>query len=481
MRLHAVAALLLLSPAAAAQPADTTLAREIVEAIAIADIAGGPLALSLQLDQSAGDRIGVRIAREARARLAREFSADELVEIRSHARGPAATALTSRARELAPKIWDPAFVAELTRRVFENDSDGLADSALTAAYVASLADDEADAMLPEVMASLNRLDPSLAAELKQVGFYDVMRQEMNAPSPPLAVKAEFIGNRMAITGVDEALVRDAIRFNTSPLGVRFQEAAERAVYRGFAPDVARSIINGFNAPPPPPAEVFEIEPADPSSGPPPPAAAGDEIYEVVEQNPVLIGGMASLQGRVEYPRLAREAGIEGRVFVQFVVDETGTVVDPVVVRSPSELLSDAALRAVRETRFEPGRQRGRPVKVRFSLPINFVLNDIDIIEVPDLPAYVLGGTDALQNALVAPEGAPSGTVFVRVVLDPTGTVTGVRVERSPHPSMEQPALDAVLAVEYAPAEHRGVPVHTALMVPVRFEAAGARDKDAKRR
>ena len=94
----------------------------------------------------------------------------------------------------------------------------------------------------------------------------------------------------------------------------------------------------------------------------------------MEQNPVLIGGMEELQRRVEYPRLAREAGIEGRVFVQFVVDERGNVVDPVVTRSPSDLLSEAALKAVRESRFQPGSQRGRPVKVRFALPVNFVLN-----------------------------------------------------------------------------------------------------------
>ena len=71
--------------------------------------------------------------------------------------------------------------------------------------------------------------------------------------------------------------------------------------------------------------------------------------------------------------MARRVEIQGIVFVQFVVDERGRVVDPVVVRSPSELLSEAALRAVIESRFVPGHQRGRPVKVRYSLPVRFVL------------------------------------------------------------------------------------------------------------
>ena len=97
------------------------------------------------------------------------------------------------------------------------------------------------------------------------------------------------------------------------------------------------------------------------------------MFEVVER-PALIGGMEELQRRVEYPRLARDAGIEGRVFIQFVVDERGNVVDPVVARTPSDLLSEAALKAVRESKFTPGLQRGRPVKVRFVLPVNFELN-----------------------------------------------------------------------------------------------------------
>jgi len=101
----------------------------------------------------------------------------------------------------------------------------------------------------------------------------------------------------------------------------------------------------------------------------------DEIVDFlpIGDAPQLIGGLEGLQARVEYPEMARRVGIEGRVFIQFVVDENGRVIDPVVVRSPSDLLSEAALKAVRESTFTPGQQRGRPVKVRYSLPVNFVL------------------------------------------------------------------------------------------------------------
>ncbi len=116
------------------------------------------------------------------------------------------------------------------------------------------------------------------------------------------------------------------------------------------------------APPPPPPPPFVEDIPD-----------TDEVFTVAEVQPELVGGLAGLQGRVEYPEFARRAGIEGQVVVQFVVDERGNVVDPVVLRSPNDLLSEAALKAVRESKFTPGQQRGRPVKVRFAVPVTFRL------------------------------------------------------------------------------------------------------------
>ncbi len=126
------------------------------------------------------------------------------------------------------------------------------------------------------------------------------------------------------------------------------------------------------APPaaPPPAPDA---PAPPPPPPPTPEPTEPEIFEVAEVQPTLIGGLEGLQSRVEYPQFARQAGIEGQVVIQFVVDERGNVVDPVVLRSPNDLLSEAALKAVRESRFTPGQQRGRPVKVRFAVPVTFRL------------------------------------------------------------------------------------------------------------
>lgn len=120
------------------------------------------------------------------------------------------------------------------------------------------------------------------------------------------------------------------------------------------------------------------ETLEPSPPPPEPEDEGeeeeeDEVFMVVEEMPEPKGGMAALQQKIEYPEFARKAGIEGRVFVQFTVDENGQVTNPVVQRGVHKLLDQEAVRVVQETEFVPGRQRGNPVKVRMSLPITFKL------------------------------------------------------------------------------------------------------------
>lgn len=115
-----------------------------------------------------------------------------------------------------------------------------------------------------------------------------------------------------------------------------------------------------------------------SAPPPPPEPTAEEtdeqeIFVVVEEQPVLIGGLRALQEHIHYPEMARKAGIEGRVIVQFVVNENGTVVNPTVVQGRHPTLDKEALRVVQLATFTPGRQRGRAVKVQIALPITFRL------------------------------------------------------------------------------------------------------------
>ena len=106
--------------------------------------------------------------------------------------------------------------------------------------------------------------------------------------------------------------------------------------------------------------------------PPPPAPA--EVFMVVEQMPQLVGGLAGLAEKVRYPDDAKRAGIQGRVFLQFVVERDGSVVNPVVVRGIGAGCDEAALEALRASTFTPGKQRGKNVAVKMSLPVVFRLN-----------------------------------------------------------------------------------------------------------
>ena len=114
-----------------------------------------------------------------------------------------------------------------------------------------------------------------------------------------------------------------------------------------------------NLPPPPPSDDEEEE--------------EPEIFMIVEDMPELIGGLGSIQSKIKYPEIAKKAGVEGRVFVQFVVNTDGSVVDPVVVRGIGAGCDEEAVRAVSQAKFKPGRQRGKPVPVKMSLPITFKL------------------------------------------------------------------------------------------------------------
>ena len=99
----------------------------------------------------------------------------------------------------------------------------------------------------------------------------------------------------------------------------------------------------------------------------------EEIFMVVEQMPELIGGIEELQKKIKYPEMARQAGVNGRVFVQFVVDEQGNVVDPVVLRGIGGGCDEEAMRVIKSAKFKPGKQRGKAVKVRYVIPIVFRL------------------------------------------------------------------------------------------------------------
>jgi protein TonB len=149
------------------------------------------------------------------------------------------------------------------------------------------------------------------------------------------------------------------------------------------------------APPPPPKPPIPIEaPSDEVledieisdteldieaevAAPPPPVEEEEEaepvFFVAVEQQPEPIGGLEGIQKRIVYPEIAKRAGVQGRVFVKAFVDENGNVVKVELLKGIGAGCDEAAMEAVKNTKFTPGRQRGKSVKVQVSIPIVFRL------------------------------------------------------------------------------------------------------------
>ena len=103
------------------------------------------------------------------------------------------------------------------------------------------------------------------------------------------------------------------------------------------------------------------------------------IFMVVESMPEFPGGQQALfkylAENVKYPVIAQENGIQGRVICQFVVNKDGSIVDVVAVRSSGEAsLDKEAIRVIKSMpKWKPGKQRGKPVRVKYTVPVNFRL------------------------------------------------------------------------------------------------------------
>jgi len=107
------------------------------------------------------------------------------------------------------------------------------------------------------------------------------------------------------------------------------------------------------------------------------------VFTSVEVAPEFPGGEAALgkflQQNMRYPALAKENGVQGRVFLQFVVQKDGDLADMKVLRDPGSGLGEEALRVLAESpKWKPGIQNGRPVKMQFTLPVSFSLKTNEV-------------------------------------------------------------------------------------------------------
>ena len=105
----------------------------------------------------------------------------------------------------------------------------------------------------------------------------------------------------------------------------------------------------------------------------------EEFFMVVENMPEFPGGdlglMKYIQKNVKYPAIAKEYNITGKVYVSFIVDKSGSVTNVKIVRGVDKNLDAEAVRVVKSLpKYKPGKQRGKAVRVMFTIPINFTLN-----------------------------------------------------------------------------------------------------------
>lgn len=224
-----------------------------------------------------------------------------------------------------------------------------------------------------------------------------------------------------------------------------------------------------------------------------------EIFQVVEEQPMFPGGMEEmmkyLQKNIKYPKEAMDQGKEGRVIVQFVVNKDGSIVNDSVVRSVDPLLDAEALRVVRSMpNWTPGKQKGKPVRVRFTLPVSFKLNNNtpkqaaevkqpevtgdEIFQVVEDQPEFPGGMEALMKHLSkeikypkeAQDKGTQGRVIVQFVVRKDGSITDAKVMKPVDPLLDAEALRVVSEMpNWIPGKQRGEAVNVRFTLPVMFK------------
>ena len=232
----------------------------------------------------------------------------------------------------------------------------------------------------------------------------------------------------------------------------------------------------------------------------------DEVFQVVEEQPMFPGGMQELmkylQMNIRYPKEAQDKGIQGRVIVQFVVNKDGSICEANVVKSVDPLLDAEALRVINAMpHWTPGKQRGEPVRVRFTIPVAFHLAEatapkaselkqtatakttgstVDgeevFLVVENLPEYPGGMQELmkyLQKEMKYPKEAQDkgiqGRVIVQFIVKKDGSIIEPEVVKPVDPLLDAEAVRVVNAMpKWNPGKQRGQAVNVRFTLPLMF-------------
>ena len=247
----------------------------------------------------------------------------------------------------------------------------------------------------------------------------------------------------------------------------------------------------------------------------PPADDPDNpVFEVVEVMPEFPDGgmpglMNFLSNNIKYPVNAQKRGVQGRVSVQFIVNADGSISDVGIIRAVDPDLDDEAVRVISTMpKWKPGTQRGKPVRVKYTVPVMFRLPDEDKKEeykpVPKIEETVVVGYGTRQESPVeegqvfevveqmpsfpgGPEGlmryisknikypvgaqkaGTQGRVMIEVIIDTNGNVTNPKVSQGVDPLLDAEAIRVTSNMpKWQPGTQRGQAVNVKYTFPIIF-------------
>ncbi len=215
------------------------------------------------------------------------------------------------------------------------------------------------------------------------------------------------------------------------------------------------------------------------------------IFAVVEDMPTFPGGskarLSYLSQNIRYPEIARKEGIQGRVYVTFVIEKDGSVDNVRILRGIGFGCDEEAVRVVSSMpKWNPGKQRGQAVRVQFNLPIRFYLNDEQISKneettsitykvVEQMPEFANKDKTLeqfLKDNLKYPESAHKagiqGTVYVNFLVKEDGSIANTNILRGIGSGCDEEALRVVNLMKFRPGKQGGEIVAVEHNLPIKF-------------
>lgn len=224
----------------------------------------------------------------------------------------------------------------------------------------------------------------------------------------------------------------------------------------------------------------------------------EEIFLIVEEAPEPTNGMKAfyeyIGQNLKYPREARFSGIQGRVFLQFVVDTDGSLTDIKVLKGIGMGCDEEAVKVLESypEKWKPGMQRGKAVKTRLSLPIVFKLPAVEpstsepLLVVEEMPEPQSGMEDFqrfigrnIQYPKEARRAGVSGRVFVSFVVNEDGSLSETKVIRSPSEDLGAEAVRVITAYPqgWKAGKQAGKVVRVKMVMPIVFELNGGFEEE----